>query len=745
MKFAPSTTRHLPLLFTLTLSLLALSVQAKHLSSPHAKTSHLLHCLGHAASAKADRAKVEALIAANPNPADDRVWSQLLPREWGFKGHDAPGGDTWTPVDGATQTVKDRVSRQHQKLIRCAKRLQMDVMRDADGDAKPADQAQEPRVLPDMFGGSGFKQVRQNSNGFPLRQPQAVAKNDAQSIAPGPGDPAEPADPANPANPGNPANPAPGPGPAAGGGTGGSGDGTTQQPTPNYPKKVAAGAGAGAAAGAIPGSAAGAGTGTTPGAGQGAVAPGDLDASAAQKSNPDGTLSSLPPGGLNPAADAQKPNPDGTLSSTHPGQKLAPGLGPDQVSVAPALTNDPLEKNMPKTLPGTAAAADTDPAQQGAAVAGHPLPAGTDPQTMAAIAAVAANMTNNGAQTDPNGQKSAVPGQLNLALANDATADQSEADGTASTCTNPLIRKEYSSLTRGEKKAFVEAIKCVRSKPSRFNPDLPEWNAADDWTLLHIRMVRYVHFTAYFTVFHRGFTAIVERDLNDCGFKFGIPWVDWTKTASDPSTNPVFDSDPEFGLGTDGKGDNSSCPWNTGLAVTDGALADHTFNAPFQHRLCRQFNNLDVHTPNPHFGSNCTTFINADFIKGLGATHDDGKFFDFSSALEISTHLSMHTCVGGNLAWLSSSPNDILFHTHHSCVDNLFGGWQKKSGKNKRAFHGPKQQQKNGKHPEWTAKVTDVINFQPLAENVMVRDLLDHESGAWGGRMCYRYDYNIEM
>ncbi|CDR99493.1 hypothetical protein [Sporisorium scitamineum] len=635
MKFAPSTTRHLPLLFTLTLSLLALSVQAKHLSSPHAKTSHLLHCLGHAASAKADRAKVEALIAANPNPADDRVWSQLLPREWGFKGHDAPGGDTWTPVDGATQTVKDRVSRQHQKLIRCAKRLQMDVMRDADGDAKPADQAQEPRVLPDMFGGSGFK--------------------------------------------------------------------------------------------------------------QGAVAPGDLDASAAQKSNPDGTLSSLPPGGLNPAADAQKPNPDGTLSSTHPGQKLAPGLGPDQVSVAPALTNDPLEKNMPKTLPGTAAAADTDPAQQGAAVAGHPLPAGTDPQTMAAIAAVAANMTNNGAQTDPNGQKSAVPGQLNLALANDATADQSEADGTASTCTNPLIRKEYSSLTRGEKKAFVEAIKCVRSKPSRFNPDLPEWNAADDWTLLHIRMVRYVHFTAYFTVFHRGFTAIVERDLNDCGFKFGIPWVDWTKTASDPSTNPVFDSDPEFGLGTDGKGDNSSCPWNTGLAVTDGALADHTFNAPFQHRLCRQFNNLDVHTPNPHFGSNCTTFINADFIKGLGATHDDGKFFDFSSALEISTHLSMHTCVGGNLAWLSSSPNDILFHTHHSCVDNLFGGWQKKSGKNKRAFHGPKQQQKNGKHPEWTAKVTDVINFQPLAENVMVRDLLDHESGAWGGRMCYRYDYNIEM
>ncbi|TKY88142.1 hypothetical protein EX895_002852 [Sporisorium graminicola] len=671
MKYSTSTSALLARLLALPL-LLTLLIQAtakNHhvLTSADSKTSHLLHCLGHSATARADRAKVEALIAANPNPADDRVWSQLAPREWGFKGHDAPGVESWVPVDSAAPMAKDRVMRQHSKLVRCAKRLQLDVMRDAEaasGDAaQPLEQRrQERRVLPDMFGGQGFKQVRQDTNGFPLRRPQVVAKNDAQSVPRGPA--ADPVDPA-------------------------------------------AGAVSDIGGGAAPGAA---------------------------------------PDTVNVAVDDQKLRPDGTLSPPSPGQKLAPGLGPDQPSVAPALINDPFGKYMPKTLPAAAAAAAaagpvTDLPQQAPVVPGQTLSAGTTGQNvnMVAVSATTADVTNNGTQNDPTGQKVAVPGQLKLVL------KQSGTDAAASTCKSPLIRKEYSSLTRDEKKAFVEAIKCVRSKPSRFKTNDALWNAADDWTLLHIRMVRYVHFTAYFTVFHRGFTVLVERDLNECGFNQGLPWVDWTKTSDDPSTNAVFDSDPDFGLGTDGKGDNSSCPWNAGLAVTDGALADHWFNAPFRHRLCRQFNNLDVHTPSAHFGSNCSTFIHTQFVKGLGATHDDGRFFDFSSAIEIATHLSMHTCVGGNLAWLSSSPNDVVFHAHHGCVDNIFDGWQKKSDKNKHAFHGPKQQQKKGMHPPWTAKRTDVINFEPLAENVMVQDLLDPESGKWGGRMCYRYDYNVAM
>ena len=123
MKLRCCSSTNLALLATIFVSftLLAASVKAKHDS--HARTHHLLRCLGHHAVQAADIAKVQALLDANPNPTDDAVWSQLNPKQWGFKGHDAPGGDTWQPENGAAQTAKERTMRQHAKLLKCAKRL----------------------------------------------------------------------------------------------------------------------------------------------------------------------------------------------------------------------------------------------------------------------------------------------------------------------------------------------------------------------------------------------------------------------------------------------------------------------------------------------------------------------------------------------------------------------------------------------------------------------------------------------
>ncbi|KAJ9475560.1 Tyrosinase [Pseudozyma hubeiensis] len=718
---------HPSLLLFCTILLAALPVLASHSSllDPASRTQHLLHCLGHNELLHADRPAIQSLLETNPNPSDDKVWSQLAPKEWGLKGHDSAGGDTWNPVEGAAQTAKDRVDRQSKKLRRCAKKLQIDVMRAREATPQPENGVEQgqtqvdgsPKVLPKMFGGSGFKQVPAGTSDSPLRPPQDVGRNDAQMIDPGQG---------AAVNPGQDAAVNPGQGAAVNPGSGEAGVGGSP-PVSNT------------------------GVDATPAAPDGqTLAPGlgPDEKSVAPASKIDSEAGEAAQAGSSPSVDkgieATPAAPDG--------QKLAPGLGPDEKSVAPALENDPHGANMPKS------------AAAGPQVDGKPaLPVAVDPTGATAVAKDPANpdssVVDPNVAVDPIAPKAPVdpnapvdPKAPTLAAVGAATLPNNAMSKTPTTfittpsnCTHPLIRKEYSSLTRSEKLSFINAIKCVRSKPSRFHTTTPGWNAADDWTLLHIRMVKYVHFTAYFTLFHRGFTAIVERDLNLCGFALGLPWVDWTKTYDDPSTNAVFDSDPETGLGTDGKGDNKDCPWKTGLAVTDGALSEHFFNAPFRHRLCRQFNNLDVSSPSPHFGSNCTTFINKDFVANLGKTHDDGKFFDFSSALEISTHLSMHTCVGGNLAWLSSSPNDMVFHTHHGGVDNIFDAWQKKSVKNKDSFHGPKEQQKDGKKPAWTAKKEDVINFEPLAENVRVEELLDHESGGWSGRMCYKYDYNVEM
>uniref|UniRef100_V5EZJ3 Tyrosinase copper-binding domain-containing protein n=1 Tax=Kalmanozyma brasiliensis (strain GHG001) TaxID=1365824 RepID=V5EZJ3_KALBG len=514
-------------------------------------------CLGHHATAHADRVKVQSLLSAHPNPSDDSVWSQLGPKEWGFKGHDVAGGDTWTPAAGAAQTAKNRSMMQHRKLLRCVKRLQLDAL-----SADPSHKQGGERALPANSGDASSEQTPQDAH----RQP-VVAVNDAQWA---------------------------------------SSSETDSESSSVQSQQVS----------------------------------GDASVTDAQKLTFDSDG--------NPAPEAAG--------------KLAPGLGPDSKSVAAAFESDPGEKNMPKTVPGSTG---VDASTQAGA------DAGPDSVSVAAPVAVAGkatqqnllangqpdstqNLTLNGAgQVNNATNRTASP---NLSDPNTLQTSLLQVDGTNSAqsqlssrgCRQLRIRKEYSTLTNAEKKAFADAIKCVRSKPSRYQTG-PGWNAADDWTLLHIRMVKYVHFTAYFLPFHRGFLAIVERDLNNCGFHLGLPWVDWTKTSVDPSTNALFSSDPAFGLGTNGRGDNSECPWQTGLAVIDGALANHYFNAPFRHRLCRQFNNLDVNAPNPHFGNNCTTFINPTFVSGLGKTHDNGRFFDFSSALEISTHLSMHTVMKQNI------------------------------------------------------------------------------------------------
>ncbi|CCF50287.1 hypothetical protein NDA10_005197 [Ustilago hordei] len=642
---------------------------------PSSNVDALLHCLGKGPSSRADRDQITSLLNTHSHPSnlvDEGLLTQLPPRSWGFTAHDAPQSNTWfLPTTGDVK-LREKTERQRQKLLGCVKKVYA-----------ANENGGESRVLPDMWGGSGFRMIKQGqgwNGGEGMMRPsmaeRVVAKNSPESVTP--------------------ARDAISGGGGALGGRSGNGDPGAQK----------AGDEQNLAASSDPSK-------TVPGR-DGKPVDDRLSTQALT------TDRQKAPTTADPTTDGDKllsTDPKATSADVK-ATKLPPGLSQDSFSVAPELINDPQQKMMPQP--------------------------GTNPGLTEPTLSLSNTNSTNPATTDPATMDPATTEKLQLTSPNpNLTSDTNR----RSTCKSFLIRKEYSTLTLAEKTAYASALKCVQTKPSRFRSD-SNFNAADDWTLLHVRMVKYVHFTAYFTVFHRAFTALVEQDLVACGLPagMGLPWVDWTKTSDDPSTNALFDSDPRYGLGTDGSGDSDDCAWGRGKAVTDGALSDHWFNAPFRHRLCRQFNNLDTTQPNPHFGSNCSTFLNANFLSGLGKTHGKGRFFDFSAALEISTHLAMHTCVGGNMAWLSTSPNEYVFHSHHGFIDNVFSTWQNKTPENRVAFHGPKQQQKEGMgRKPWDAKKEDVINFQPLAENIAAGELLDHESGKWGGRLCYRYDYAIPM
>ena len=52
------------------------------------------------------------------------------------------------------------------------------------------------------------------------------------------------------------------------------------------------------------------------------------------------------------------------------------------------------------------------------------------------------------------------------------------------TCTTPLIRREWRSLSIAERDAYIDAVFCLRTKPSRLNPNQTLY---DDFAYVHHR------------------------------------------------------------------------------------------------------------------------------------------------------------------------------------------------------------------------------------------------------------------
>ena len=63
----------------------------------------------------------------------------------------------------------------------------------------------------------------------------------------------------------------------------------------------------------------------------------------------------------------------------------------------------------------------------------------------------------------------------------------------------------------------------------------------------------------------------------------------------------------------------------------------------------------------------------------------DGDYYTFTRALERGPHNAGHNWVGGDMAEVLISPNDIVFWLHHAAVDRVWAKWQTRNP-NERAF-----------------------------------------------------------
>ncbi|KAK4206575.1 tyrosinase [Rhypophila decipiens] len=324
----------------------------------------------------------------------------------------------------------------------------------------------------------------------------------------------------------------------------------------------------------------------------------------------------------------------------------------------------------------------------------------------------------------------------------------------------PIVRKEWRTLTNPQKKAYIKAVKCILAKPS-LNSGEPFNTTAtgvisryDDLVYTHIQQTYSIHYVGHFLAWHRLFTATYERMLRDeCGYKGAQPYWDWTldTPASQWTQSPVFD--PVTGFGGNGPyvaGDPDSpfaVPGRTGGGcVQDGPFAgindlvhlgpgeSYSYNPQC---LKRDFS---PYFAGRYLGINQTllTLSQSDF-GWFNRFVEGGPSFEASGV-----HGGGHYGVGGTLGQMGDlfvSPADPIFHLHHANLDRLWWSWQKLDlAARLTDISGPLFLMDYSNASGGNATLATPLTVGVSGQDVTVGDVMDITRCGTAGALCYDYD-----
>ncbi|RXG46546.1 hypothetical protein VDGE_05971 [Verticillium dahliae] len=264
-----------------------------------------------------------------------------------------------------------------------------------------------------------------------------------------------------------------------------------------------------------------------------------------------------------------------------------------------------------------------------------------------------------------------------------------------------IKRKEWSSLTRGERRLYIKAVKCLHSRPSKYpRSEAPGARSRfDDFVVTHVQQTMSIHGTANFLSWHRYFVWAYEKALREeCGYRGYQPYEHWPYYASNPHDSPLFDGS-DASMSSDGsKVPHAGYPWaaynippgDGGGCIMEGPFKDFKVNlgpmVPFL---------LDIPAnPRPDglgYNPRCirrdinrvaANFSNEEYTYDLITKETDISSFqtvmqgDFNS-LNIGVHGGGHFMVGGDPGGdFYISPGDPSFYLHHAMIDRVWWIWQ---------------------------------------------------------------------
>ncbi|RMZ75161.1 hypothetical protein DV737_g5425, partial [Chaetothyriales sp. CBS 132003] len=350
------------------------------------------------------------------------------------------------------------------------------------------------------------------------------------------------------------------------------------------------------------------------------------------------------------------------------------------------------------------------------------------------------------------------------ALANLAIYEVTHPSGSCN-ISNAAVRREWSTLSKQERRAYIDAELCLMSKPSEADPSFAAGAKTryDDFVAVHINQTLSIHGTANFLSWHRYFTWSFEQALrNECGYTGYQPYWNWGKYAFDLLNSPLFDGS-DVSMSGNGQYEEHGCTdaLPTGLncipagsgggCVNTGPFKNYTVNlGPVSPTLdiagIIDYNSTDPLGYNPRcLRRDISTWVSSNWTKDADVYDLVTNYTDILSFQDrmqgnftagfYGVHTGGHFTTGGDPGGdLYASPGEPAFFLHHAQIDRTWWIWQSLDLANRKtAFAGGTSiLDPTGSTP---GKLTDPIIMGSLSEQVENQDVMS----TTGGPLCYIY------
>ncbi|KAI9362116.1 hypothetical protein DFJ73DRAFT_13211 [Zopfochytrium polystomum] len=294
-------------------------------------------------------------------------------------------------------------------------------------------------------------------------------------------------------------------------------------------------------------------------------------------------------------------------------------------------------------------------------------------------------------------------------------------------CTNPLVRREWSSLNSSQKSQYLNAILALSKRPlSRQGIDsahpITDYSTLSlgDITATHTKYAYWAHGNAQFFPYHRALLWNFEQALATVGWTQGVVYFDWALYGQSWTKNDLFSA--QYG-GT----------WTTSKSdcLADGLFKKGAYSVstdpPSGPGLQRDVTgDLTCLRRNSMTGSALL-----DPLSLLPWYASSGTYSNFQHAGNsddtFNWHATVHGVWGGDgdMGNPYYSPNDFLFYFHHGMVDKIWFKWQSICEEYRTSYTG-------SLNSGGQASLSEVLD----SWYIQASDVIDTRSGS----LCYVYE-----